>query len=215
MAEHAWMVFSDFDGTITQEETLEGFLELLLETDIRAEGERMVRAGYTVKQGVQELFARVPAERYREKCGFFDSLALRPGFPEFTSDLAKRGIPLVVLSGGIQQMVERNLAPYRRQILDIYAGEADLSSGFVRFWSPYETEEEIVGKREVMARYPRSRSICIGDSYTDFRMAAAADVIFARDRMADMLRKKGKTHYEYETFYDIIDQLPKILEGTG
>lgn len=215
MGDYAWMVFADFDGTITEQETLEEFLQLLLEEDIRSIGEQMVRKGYTVKQGVQELFGRVTAERYREHTCFFDGLSLRPGFSEFAEVLEERQIPLVVISGGIREMVERNLAPFRKRILDIYAGEADLSSGHVRFWSPYETTEEIVGKRQVMARYQWEHAICIGDSYTDFRMAEAATHVFARDRLASMMKKTGKPYYEYENFYDIINQLPDILEETG
>ena len=215
MEEYTWMVFADFDGTITEQETLEAFLELLLEEDIRTVGEQMAQKGYTVKQGVQELFGRVTAGRYREHLSFFDGLSLRPGFAKFVEILAKRRVPLVVISGGIREMVEQNLAPFQDRILAVYAGEADLSSGFVRFWSPFETEEEIVGKRQVMDRYRWKHAICIGDSYTDFRMAEAATYVFARDRLAAMMKKKGKPYFEYETFYDIIKQLPDILEGTG
>ena len=83
----------------------------------------------------------------------------------------------------------------------------------MRFYSPYESDTEVVGKVGIMRRYDCDRTICVGDSYTDLEMAAAADMVFARDRLASAMEKTGKKHFTFETFYDMINVLKQREEA--
>ncbi len=205
------IVFSDFDGTITEKESLEEFIQLFINEDIQDAAARMLQEGYSVKGGIREMMSRIPVEEYLQNTWFFDTLTIRRGFPEFVKVLQQNQIPLVVISGGIREMVVRNLEPFMDGIQQLYTAEVDLNEKYVRYWSDYETDLEIVGKREVMSRYSYDTSICIGDSYTDFIMAQAADIIFARDRLAENLNKHEIPYFPYDTFHDIIQQLNCML----
>ena len=201
------MIFCDFDGTITAEDTLEGFIQQFITEDIRALGREMAQKGYTVKRGIKEMMAMIPSDRYEAGTEYFRHIRLREGFDEFLDAAAALGIPVVVLSGGIRDMTEQVLAPYRHKILDLWAGKVDLSGERVRFYSDYETETELMGKVNIIRGYDCDHVICIGDSYTDIEMALHAREVYARARLAAAMEQMGKSYCTFETFYDIIDRL--------
>ena len=201
------IIFCDFDGTITAEDTLEGFIQQFITEDIRVLGHEMAKKGYTVKRGIKEMMAMIPSDKYEAGTEYFRRIKLREGFGEFLDKAAGLGIPVVVLSGGIRDMTELVLAPYRDKILDLWAGKVDLSGEQVRFYSDFETETELVGKVNIIRGYDCEHVICIGDSYTDVEMALYAQEVYARDRLAAAMAQAGKSYCTFETFYDIIDRL--------
>lgn len=58
-------------------------------------------------------------------------------------------------------------------------------------------------ERVWLNEYDYNFAICAGDSYTDVRIAYAADLIFAMDTLADILDKEGKPYEPLECFHDI------------
>lgn len=206
------MIFCDFDGTITTRDTLEGFIQQFTDIDIRALGYEMGKKGYTVKRGITEMMALVPSARYEEGTEYFRNVKIREGFGEFLDVAARMEIPVVVISGGIREMTELVLAPYRDKIAALWAAKVDLSGEWVRFYSDYETETELVGKVGIIKGYDCDYAICIGDSYTDMEMGMFGNEVYARDRLAAALTQMGKPFSTFETFYDIIE---KLKAGTG
>jgi 2-hydroxy-3-keto-5-methylthiopentenyl-1-phosphate phosphatase len=206
-----YIVFSDFDGSITKVDTLEAFIKANVDVDVDVIAAQMVKDGVTVRDGVRELVAMITPAQYEASIGDHEQLELREGFSEFLDFLAERGIPMVVISGGIDRMVEKNLEPYRDRIEGVYAAKVDLSGERVYFHSDYESNEEMVEKTKIMRQYDFGKSICIGDSYTDIIMSTQADIVFARDRLAKALDSEQVKYYPYETFHDIIDVLGELL----
>ena len=49
---YKYIIFSDFDGTITNFDTLEAFISHFIGDDMRAISERMVKENYTVKRAI-------------------------------------------------------------------------------------------------------------------------------------------------------------------
>ena len=171
------IIFCDFDGTITAQDTLEGFIQQFTDKDIRALGYEMGKKGYTVKRGIKEMMALVPSAKYEAGTEYFRHIRIREGFGEFLETAAQMEIPVVVISGGIREMTELVLAPYRDKITDLWAAKVDLSGEWVRFYSDFETETELVGKVGIIKGYDCDHVICIGDSYTDMEMGMYADEV--------------------------------------
>lgn len=205
------IIFCDFDGTITADDTIEAFMQLFIERDIREIGYEMARQGYTVKRAISTMMSQIPVERYKEQTGFFDQLAVRDGFGQFLDHCHSVGVPVVIVSGGIEQMVERTIAPWREEVLAVYSAKVDLSGTHARIYSHYESETEMVSKPSIMKEFSYEKAICIGDSYTDLEMAALSDVVFARDRLAEYLDTSEVAYYPYDDFHDIIKQLKILL----
>ena len=126
----------------------------------------------------------------------------------FLDEMEHRGIPVVVISGGVRQFVEQTLAPFRHRLLGLHAVDLDVSRPQMQLISAYDNGDELLKKTDVMALYDYHRSVGIGDSFTDRNMSQAVDTIFARDILAQYLQKCGLPYLPYENFYDVIRQFP-------
>ncbi len=199
------IVFVDFDGTITMEDTLEGAIRLFApEEKYSAMRQKLVDGQLTLSQVVRCAFDGAPPERLPAMLDYVDGVALRPGFPEFLDAMEKRHIPVVVISGGIRQFVERKLAPFRHRLLGLHAVDLDVSGPSMRLISPCDDGNELLKKTAVMELYSYGHAIGIGDSFTDRNMALAVDTVFARDELARYLQKLGRPYVPYESFFDVI-----------
>ncbi len=206
---HKEVVFCDFDGTITVEETFVGMLKqfaTLPYDDVEA---RLIDGQLTLKDAVRRLVESIPAGRRAQVLQYIEDKKIREGFAELLDFLHHRGVPFVVVSGGLVESVSAKLTPYRNRIQAIYAAETGIAGGFLRVSSAFESRSELVAKTRVMNRYTYERSIVIGDGITDLNIAMAADVVFARGHLAGYLSSKGKPYIEWENFFDVRRDLVK------
>ena len=206
------MIFCDFDGTITTEETfVESLMRICGRENLEEWFGKFQRREITLRVCTETLFSLVPSEKYALLEEYAKTIQVRPGFSAFLDTAASLDIPVVVISGGIRRMQEEILRPYSAKILELYSCELDTSGPMMVFRSPYASTEENMSKETVMGLYSYKRAICIGDSVTDNRMAEHSDVVFARDMLAADLRKQGRPFYEWASFDDIAGMLQKVL----
>ena len=202
------IAFVDFDGTITMEDTLEGAIRLFATPEeFHSVKGKLVRGEMTLSQVVRYAFDGAPSDRLAPMLDYVDQVALRPGFPEFLDEMAAREIPVVVISGGVRQFVERKLAPWRGRLLGLHAVDLDVSGPGMKLISPYDDGNELLKKTDVMALYDYRYAVGIGDSFTDMKMSLAVDAVFARDVLAQYLDKMGRPYLPYDTFFDVIGAL--------
>jgi 2-hydroxy-3-keto-5-methylthiopentenyl-1-phosphate phosphatase len=200
------IVFIDFDGTVTSEETLTGSLKHLdPPPEGAAEIERKLTAGeLTLKEAVTSVFSSVRSDRVGEFTRYINSVPLRAGFGALLDALWSRGIPVVIVSGGLDIMVKEKLAPYREKLTDIWDVKVDLSEAYFKLVAEPEGELELIDKVAVMGRYTYRRAVCIGDGYTDILMARNADVVYARDALEVYLKAHDIPYRPWEDFRDIL-----------
>jgi 2-hydroxy-3-keto-5-methylthiopentenyl-1-phosphate phosphatase len=110
-------------------------------------------------------------------------------------------------------MIDAALGSLAGRARAIVAADVDCSGPTLRLRSEFERADEIVAKVEVMRRFPADESVAIGDSITDVEMSLAADVVFARDWLAEHLRGRGVAFESWEDFHDIRDALQQRWEG--
>ena len=202
------IVFTDFDGTITMEDTLAGAIQLFASPEeFREYSEKLAAGTMTLSQVVRYAFDGAPSDRLPRMLDYVDSVAMRPGFSEFLDAMEALSIPVVVISGGVRQFSERKLAPYRSRLLGLHAVELDASGPEMRLLSQYDDGNELLKKTDVMALYDYERAIGIGDSFTDMNIAQAVDTIFARDVLAKFLQKLGRPFIPYEDFYTVAEAI--------
>jgi 2-hydroxy-3-keto-5-methylthiopentenyl-1-phosphate phosphatase len=161
----------------------------------------------TLRQGVRQMLESIPSASYPEIVEFARSQPIRTGFVEFIDFLKTKQIPIVIVSGGLQGMVEAVLEPYMDRIEAIHAIEIDPSGDYLQVKSQYEGGTEMVAKAEIMAKYGADESIAIGDSITDWNMAMAASIVFARPPLTDYLDERQKSYLAWDNFLDIHDAI--------
>lgn len=203
------IVFCDFDGTITAQET---FVAVLKEFAPELAAElipQMYSLKLTLRDGVRQILESIASSRLPEIIDFTSTQPMRAGLPELLDYLDSQHVPFVVVSGGLRLMVEAVLGELIQRIHAIYAIDVDTSSSYLRVLSSYEGETELVDKVKVMELYPAD-AIAIGDSVTDLNMASSAPIVFARDRLAQYLDERNKQYIPWNNFFDVRDRLMEL-----
>ena len=205
------VVFCDFDGTITTEDT---FVRVLNKFNPEVSAKLLpliFERKMTLKDGIKQTIGSIPAIYYPEIIEYIASHPIRPGFIEFADFLKDLEIPLVVISGGLTDIVEAVLKEKQSidRITAIHAAKVDSTGKLLKVSSVFEGETELVAKAKAMAKYPAAETIAIGDSVTDINMALTADLVFARDRLRGYLDTENKSYVEWSDFFDVRDRLAK------
>ncbi|MCQ4638383.1 HAD-IB family phosphatase [Anaerovorax odorimutans] len=202
------ILFIDFDGTITSEDTLDGVLQRLVPRELYEEKAAAMMSGeLTLAQVVREGFESIPSDQFPKIFEYLDTVPMREGFTQLLDTADQLNIPVVVISGGLRQMIERKIGHLRDRLLGMHYVELDLSGPNMQLRSDYEEGAEILAKTRVMEQYDYKTALCIGDSYTDINMAAKSDVVFARDKLAQILDQKGISYTPWKDFYDVAEAI--------
>ncbi|MGB3533980.1 MAG: HAD-IB family phosphatase [Microcoleaceae cyanobacterium] len=135
------VVFYDFDGTITVEETFVAMLKQFT-PEVTAEIiPQLYDRTITLREGVKIMLESIPYHRYSEIIEFYRPQPIRPGLVELIDFLDSRNIPFLVVSGGIRLMVEMVLGTLVNRVAGMYAVDINatgnywkVQSEFVRGW---------------------------------------------------------------------------------
>ena len=204
---HKRIVFCDFDGTITVEETFVAMLKRFapeLSSQLMPE---MYARRLSLRSGVRQLLESIPSERYGEIVEFSRGQLLRPGLVELLDFLDSQRVDFVIVSGGLRIMVEAVMGDLVERAIALYAVELDATGPCLQVNAEFEGDTELVSKVRVMGLHPAQEQVAIGDSLTDFNMALQASSVFARDRLAEYLDEQQKPYTKWDNFFDVLENL--------
>lgn len=204
---HKRVVFCDFDGTVTKQETLVAMLNRFAPEKMKEFGKKIFQKKITLKEGVRGVVESIPSCHYRNMVEFINDEEIREGFEELLVFLKAADTPFIIISGGLKDSVERRLESYMDFIDGIYAPEIDASGEFLKIFSAFEENDELVAKVRVMNLFSYDQSISIGDGATDHKMALHSTLVFARDRLSTFLHKSQVPYVPWENFLDIKEYL--------
>ncbi len=203
------LVFCDFDGTITAEETFVGMLKRFAAESYDETEDLLIEGKITLAEAVRRLVESIPSNRYPQVLDFVKDKPIRQGFSELLDFLYFHGVPLIVVSGGLIGSVSAKLAPFQHRIHAMYAADVDTGGDFLEVHSNFESAAELVAKTRVMGLYRCEQSVVIGDGITDLNIAMTADLVFARDRLCGYLTEKGRAFIRWKDFFDVCNHLSK------
>jgi 2-hydroxy-3-keto-5-methylthiopentenyl-1-phosphate phosphatase len=198
------IVFCDFDGTITAQETFVAVLKQFSPELAAKLIPQMYELKITLREGVRQILESIPSSQLPEIIEFAQSQPIRAGFSEFLDFLESQNIQFVIISGGLRVMVETVLGKELiKKVTAIHAIDVDTTGSHFRVISNYEGETELVDKVKVMSLYATEQQIAIGDSVTDLNMALNVPVVFARDRLKAYLDQRQKPYIDWQDFWEI------------
>ena len=204
---HKRIVFCDFDGTITVEETFVAMLKHFapeLSSQLMPE---IYARRLSLRSGVRQLLESIPSERYGEIVEFSRGQLLRPGLVELLDFLDSQRVDFVIVSGGLRIMVEAVMGDLVERAIALYAVELDATGPCLQVNAEFEGDTELVSKVRVMGLHSAQEQVAIGDSLTDFNMALQASSVFARDRLAEYLDEQQKPYTKWDNFFDVLENL--------
>lgn len=213
-----WSILCDFDGTISLEDVIDSLLENFgqpgwkqLEDQWRS-GEIGSRE---CMQGQVRLLKLDPATLDAH----LDQVRIDPGFAAFVKRAQALGLPLRIVSDGLDYAIHRILANHGLPPLPVVANHLRWSDGHWQFESPYQAEGCRSGTCKctcaAQARADEApRVLMIGDGASDFCVSEHADFVFAKRRLIAHCTDAGIPHAAIDTFHDATALLPRLLDGS-
>jgi 2-hydroxy-3-keto-5-methylthiopentenyl-1-phosphate phosphatase len=214
-----WTLLCDFDGTISVEDTTDTLLERFgkpgwetLEDDWRAGriGSRDCMAGQVALLDMSrtELDAHL-AER-----------EIDPAFAAFVAHAKAHGMPIEILSDGLDYAIHFILQHYGFDYLPVTANQLeavgerewrlDFPNASTACRAASGTCKCAVAAR---AQTSRKRVLMIGDGASDYCVAESADFVFAKGKLVDHCRAKNIPHAPIKDFADALALLPALVSG--
>lgn len=206
------VIFSDFDGTITQRDVIVMIMEKFAPPEwVSIKDKILYERSITLKDGIEKLFGLIESKKKEEIAKFVkEEVKLRDGFEDFLRFCKKESIDFFILSGGLDFFIEIVLEKYLSEI-KIVCNKANFNSDKITVDYFYLPKNCLLCgdcgccKIEVVEKYPKSEyhRILIGDSLTDLAASKVVETVFARADLITYLKQDGFSYIQFENFYDI------------
>jgi 2-hydroxy-3-keto-5-methylthiopentenyl-1-phosphate phosphatase len=203
------LIACDFDGTITQRDTLHVVMEAFGPEGLWDSIEPRMRAGeLTVDQAMREEFAAVHATIDEVREVVLAAAPLRAGFPALMAWAADHGHELVIMSAGFRSIIDIVLGVADIEGLEIVSNDAHFSrDGCEITWSlpggPCDRCGRSCKRHALSERRGGRTAVYIGDGISDRCPSLDADIVFARDGLAEFLDEQARVYQGFDDFFDI------------
>lgn len=214
----SWNILCDFDGTIAVEDVIDSLLDRygrpgweILERDWRAGiiGSAVCMAGQVALLDM----SRDELERHLAQ------LHIDHGFPGFVKATIEHGIPMEIVSDGLDHAIHAILASHGIDSLPTVANHL-LQAG-EREWSltsPHSATGCRSGTckcaRAAIAKARGGKTLLIGDGASDFCAADRVDFVFAKNRLIEHCRAAGIPYVPIASFDEAVELLPSLIDGS-
>jgi 2-hydroxy-3-keto-5-methylthiopentenyl-1-phosphate phosphatase len=214
------VIFCDFDGTVTERDNIISMMEKFAPQGWEEIKDQILSRSISINEGVGKLFTLLPSNLKEELTLFaLNNAKIRAGFKEFVEFTRAEGIPLYIVSGGIDFFVHPILEKFG-PFDGIYCNESDFTGESIKILWPYECDslcDNDCGccKPSIIRKLNHSSDSCkivIGDSVTDLEAAKHADFVFARDLLEEKCLEWEINHQRFSTFFDCIEEIKKRME---
>lgn len=199
--EKPWAAVFDFDGTVTLRDVADSIL--LRYTRLRAKDIASSNTTLT-EELVRRCFLEVKAPIAELQAYAARTARLRNGFSELVHKSRAQGLPVEIVSGGLDLYLDHLLERWGLDWLPRHRGAAqDSPEGLAvhyRFLGEHTLDSF---KRERVRHYRRQgyRVLFAGDGTSDFAAAREADLLFARGPLLKLCRRDGVRARTLTTFH--------------
>ena len=210
-------VFCDFDGTISVVDTTDRVLSQLAAPEWEALEADWLAGRIDAATCMRRQIALIEGSD-ADLDAVLDEIDLDPGFTAFAAWCADHAIPLTVVSDGVDYFIRRILARHDLD-LPIVSNRLVGEAGMRALAQPHRREGCAAGagvcKCEATGAHlgQTELMVYIGDGRSDFCVSHRADVLFAKDSLADYVASRGEAHHRFETFHDITAALKPLVDA--
>ncbi len=214
-----WTILCDFDGTVSVEDITDSLLERFARPGWQTFEQAWRRGEIGSHDCMAEQVALLDASR-EEIDAHLDSMMIDRAFAAFVAEAEAVGVPLAIVSDGLDYAICRILDAHGLGRLPVIANR--LEAAGPRRWR-LEFPHGSAACRIAMgnckcacadrARDERRRVLLIGDGASDFCVAGAADLVFAKHRLIEHCRSAGIAYVPVTGFADALELLPTLLAG--
>ena len=219
------IVFTDFDGTITQLDVTDVLLAQLAHPSWQEVEQAWARGAIGSRECLEQQIALVNTSA-EELDALIDAVPIDPTFAAFFRFTQKRGIPLYVLSEGFDYWIERILkragvnGPMRNGT-HMFSSALRLEGRRLIPSFPYSTPPCAHGcatcKAALIRRLSKGKHpvVFVGDGLSDRFAVDAADVVFAKRKLLAFCQERGKACQPFDTFVEVEQALARLIAHEG
>ncbi len=210
-------VLSDFDGTVTLNDTFENVLEKFGQGDWRAVDDQYVKGEITLEECLRRQGAMVKAS----SSDILDELdkvtKFRPGFDNLTEYCRTNRYPLVLVSAGLDFVIKHFLV--REKLtgkLELFAAVARCTPTGIKFEFPKLKNNRSINFKDDTVRYYKTRAdtvAYVGDGRWDLHALRNADVRFAikNSKLAELCKEQEIQATTVADFKEIVTFLQRRM----
>lgn len=207
------LAFCDFDGTITTDDVTDlvlGQFALPEWRDIEASWE----AGLISSALCMQSQIRMIRAGQDEIDALLEQAEIDPGFRDFKRFCDRSGIPVVIVSDGVDHFIRRVLALNGISDIKVVANRLVATDiGFDLDLSHGRADCRVAsGVCKCQVLEGAGPHVYIGDGRSDFCAARKAAMVFAKDKLAAYCRREGIPHTLYDNFSDVLDTMTSLIE---
>jgi len=217
------IIFCDFDGTITKEDTIDKLLDTYA-NEKWLEIESLWEEGLI---GSKECLERQVncidylSEKHFEE--FIDSIEIDEYFSEYLSWVKTNNIDFYVVSDGFDLIIDKIFAKYGIKDVKKFSNMLYHTSGKLKPFFPLYKENCESGAgvckcRVLKENSKNKRIVYIGDGRSDMCATKHADLLFAKGKLAKYCSYNSINCIEFTTFKDILEYCSteeKIIVTSG
>ena len=207
-------VLIDFDGTIATCDTVDAILERFALPEWREIEARWQSGEITSKTCMSEQVALIRATP-EELNAFIDELEIDPDLQATLDLCAQHSARAVVVSDGLDYTI--------RRLFERAGIQADVRSNHLKHaggdrWTlsfPHERAACVIGAGNCKCATTDAATVLIGDGRSDFCVAQSADVVFAKDALAEHCEEAGILYQSFRSFHDIAAVIGDVIDRLG
>jgi len=203
----------DFDGTITQRDTLDLVVEQFGDAEVRRAVEAELGHTLALEQVIARQYATLGGSLDEVSAWLVAHSPFRPGFHDLVRLAEQRAWPLWIVSSGLRELIEPLLAREGLSRLPLISnslvGDPPPWVVAVRPEQPCEVCGEACKRRTVGELAAGSPVVYVGDGFSDGCAARVAHRVFARRRLATYLDELRLEFEPFEDFTQIVAPLSR------
>ncbi len=206
-------MYCDFDGTIVHPDVGDAFFEHFSGPGMWEDNALFQQGRISASEMFRRHCHRMTGLTHEAIERFCQNFVVDPTFPPFLDRMEELGIPVTVLSDGLDVYIHRILGDLIRRV-HVFTNHFSMDSRTVASpWSDAECDRCGTCKRNMMVTGAPDEDVLvyIGDGFSDFCPVQYADVVFARDRLIHYCQEMNISFHAYSNFSDIMTTLTIMM----
>lgn len=215
--QESWVILCDFDGTISLADVTDVLLTKFGKPGHEELEDKWLNGEIGSRACMSGQIALIDADKH-ELDTALASIDIDPDFKHFVQHAKKLGIPVKIISDGLDYAIKHILKPHGLDNLPIYANRFIQTAE--RSWQlefPHASENCVKAsgncKCARVAAYQsiNEKVLFVGDGSSDFCASGKVDFVLAKDKLIQHCIKQGTPHLAINGFAEALDYITETL----
>ena len=210
-------VLSDFDGTVTLNDTFENVLEKFAQGDWRVVDDQYVKGEITLEECLRRQGAMVKASKPQILDEMDGVTMFRPGFDNLIDYCKTNQYPLVLVSAGLDFVIKHFLRRKKwRNKVELYAAAAKCTPTGIRFDFPKPKDNRSISLKDDIVRYYKTKAdrvAYVGDGRWDLHALRNSDLRFTirGSKLAEICKEQDVQSTTVSDFKEVVTFLQRRM----